>query len=168
MTNVAIAEDSLAQSVRNALRRLARSVTVITCRQGGQRYAMAATAVSEVSLDPPSMLVCVNQSASLYAPLAAGGEFCINVLNFSQEQISLVCGGSLKGEARFGTGQWLDTDSGVPYLRDAQANLFCHTEHSLMYGSHAIFIGRVTRALFDPAVDPLIYVAGKYSRVQSA
>ncbi len=168
MTQIALAED-LSQSMRNALRRFARSVTVITCRHGGQRYAMAATAVSEVSLDPPSMLVCINQSASIYAPLSSGAsEFCINILQSSQENISLLCGGSIKGEARFETGQWLETDSGVPYLRDAQATLFCHMDQSLRYGTHMIFIGRVTRALFDAAVDPLIYVAGKYSRIQSA
>ncbi len=96
------------------------------------------------------------------------GEFCINILHFSQEAISLRCGGDVQGEARFATGQWLEADSGVPYLRNAQANLFCHTDQSLLYGMHAIFVGRVTRAVFDTAIDPLIYVAGKYSRVQSA
>ena len=153
-------------AVRNALRRLARAVTVITCRHDGDRFAMAATAVSEVSLDPPSMLVCVNQSAAVYAPLSAGAAFCINILHSSHEQISVLCGGGAKGEARFAAGDWLESQSGVPYLNGAQANLFCCTEQSMLYGTHAIFIGRVTQVSFHPSVDPLIYVDGRYSRVQ--
>lgn len=155
-------------AVRSALRRLARAVTVITCRHDGDRFAMAATAVSEVSLDPPSMLVCVNQSASVYAPLSAGAAFCINILHSSHEQISVLCGGGAKGDARFAAGNWLESEAGVPFLSDAQGNLFCRTEQSMLYGTHAIFIGRVTQVSFDPLVDPLIYVDGRYSRVQPA
>lgn len=157
-------EENLVQAVRQALRRFAKAVTVISSRHDGCRYAMAATAVSEVSLDPPSMLVCVNRSASLYAPLAAGADFCINILHCSHEEISLLCSGTVKGEARFKTGRWLNTEEGVPYLGDAQASLLCRTEHSMTYGSHAIFIGRVAQAIFSPSVDPLIYVGGRYTR----
>jgi flavin reductase (DIM6/NTAB) family NADH-FMN oxidoreductase RutF len=138
----------------------------VTCKQAGVRYAMAATAVSEVSLDPPSMLVCVNRSASMHAPLSAGAEFCINILHASHERISILCGGSVKGEARFANGNWLQSEPGVPYLGDAQASFFCRTETSMTYGSHAIFIGRVTRAISKPDVDPLIFCAGRYSRVR--
>ena len=58
-------------SLRHALRRLAKAVVVITSADASARYAMAATAVSELSFEPPSMLVCVNRTASLYPPLAA-------------------------------------------------------------------------------------------------
>ncbi len=35
------------------LRALAKAVTVISCRHGNTRYAMTATAVNELSMDPP-------------------------------------------------------------------------------------------------------------------
>ena len=98
--------DELSAAVRHALRRLAKAVAILTCQHEGVRYAMAATAVSEVSMDPPSMLICVNQSASLYAPLRAGADFCINILHQSHEDISRLCSASPRGEARFAKGRW--------------------------------------------------------------
>src|SRR3546814_9845639 len=79
---------------------MAKSVNVITCMHEGVRYAMAATAADALSMDPPSMIVSVNRSASLHAPLSAGANFCINVLSRQQEEISRACGGKLKGEER--------------------------------------------------------------------
>ena len=60
---------SVALSLREGLRRLAKAVVVITCRHDGQRYAMAATAVSELSMEPPSLMICNKSSASLNSPL---------------------------------------------------------------------------------------------------
>src|SRR3546814_6417669 len=77
----------LAEQAKLALRRMAKSVTVITCRHEGVRYAVAATAADALSMDPPSMIVSVNRSASLHAPLSAGAGFCLNVLARPQEEI---------------------------------------------------------------------------------
>ena len=69
-----------ALALREGLRRLAKAVVVITCQHGGERFAMTATAVSELSMDPPSLLICVNRSASLHAPLSAKAA-CLSVLD---------------------------------------------------------------------------------------
>lgn len=148
--------------MRQALRRLAKAVVVITAHQRGERFAMSATAVSELAIDPPSMLVCVNRSASIYAPLQAGASFGINILHASHEPISRACSGAAKGEARFAVGSWLQGINGVPYLSDAQATLICANETSLAYGSHCIFIGSVTEVFYHQEVDPLIYADGEY------
>jgi flavin reductase (DIM6/NTAB) family NADH-FMN oxidoreductase RutF len=137
-------------------------VTVITTQHLGQRFAISATAVSELSMSPPSMLVCINRSASIYPPLHAGSHFGINILHISHEPISRACSGELKGEARFGLGAWQQSAEGVPYLQDAQATLICVQEKSLEYGSHRVFIGRVSEALYQEEVNPLIYADGHY------
>ena len=93
------------EDLRQALRRLAKAVVVITAWHEGSRYAMAATAVSELSFDPPSLLICVNRSASLHAPLSAGAPFAVNILHHGQEHIAARCSGAIKGEERFGEGE---------------------------------------------------------------
>src|ERR1044072_3155873 len=93
-----------ALALREGLRRLAKAVVVITCQHEGARFAMTATAVSELSMDPPSLLICVNRSASLHAPLAAKAGFCVNVLHHSHTDISALCSGKEKREARFAPG----------------------------------------------------------------
>ncbi len=155
--------EDLAMQAKLALRRMAKSVTVITCRHEGRRYAMAATAVDALSMDPPSMIISVNRSASIHAPLSAGTGFCINVLSRAQEEISRACGGRLKGEDRFALGRWVDGKDGIPVLADAQANIVCRNELSVSYGTHGIFIGRVMEVRHHGEIDPLVYVDGRYT-----
>jgi flavin reductase (DIM6/NTAB) family NADH-FMN oxidoreductase RutF len=154
--------EQMATVVRHALRRLAKAVTIITVKHAGQRYAMVATAVSEVSMDPPSMLVCVNKSASLHAPLSGGANFCINILHNSHSEISSLCSGSVKGEPRFAKGNWSPITSDIPRLLDAQASLVCKNERFVEFGTHGIFLGTVLETYTHGDVDPLVYVDGKY------
>lgn len=45
------------QAFRKAMRRFAATVSVISARQGVERHAMTATAVTSLSMAPPSLLV---------------------------------------------------------------------------------------------------------------
>lgn len=135
---------------------------VISCTYQGVRYAMSATAVSELSLDPPTMLICVNRNASLHAPLLAGADFAINMLHGGQEHIARNCGGALKGEERFNEGDWQLSDLGAPYLADAQASFICRQVNRLEHGTHSVFLGEVQLAHAAEKIDPLIYVDGRY------
>lgn len=155
----------IADALRRGLRRLAKAVVVITTRHEGTRYAMAATAVSELSMDPPSLLICVNKSASLDAPLSAGAGFCVNILHGDQLDIANTCAGQAKGEARFGFGRWAGDGDESPWLEDAQASFACRQEAAFDYGTHRVFIGRVEQVRLHGEVDPLVYVDGRYARV---
>lgn len=157
----------LSDDVRIALRRLARAVAVITCHHDGRQFAMAATAVTEVSLDPPSLLICVNRSAALYEPLSAGAGFCVNVLRRSQEPISRACSGEARGEARFKLGHWSSNELEPPCLEDAQANFFCRSVWQKDHGTHGIFIGEIVRVAVNGTIDPLIYLDGQYMDVEA-
>jgi flavin reductase (DIM6/NTAB) family NADH-FMN oxidoreductase RutF len=156
----------LMQGMRSAMRRLVASVVVVTARHDGVRYAMAASAVTSLSMDPPSLLLCVNKSASIYPILEAETDFCINVLSRSHEPIAVASSGAQKGEGRFAVGDWRDDpDTDTPFLGDAQASLICAVDGIHYYGTHGIFIGRVKRVHLHGDVYPLIYVDGRYSSV---
>jgi flavin reductase (DIM6/NTAB) family NADH-FMN oxidoreductase RutF len=154
--------DQLAEQTKLALRRLASAVAVVTCRDGQRRHAMTATAVNAMSMDPPSMIVCVNRSAAFHPAISLAARFAINILHRNQIEISIGCGGKARGEDRFGYGAWGE-EAGVPILTDAQARVVCTKEAKFDYGSHTIFIGRVTSVGIHGEVDPLIYVDGKYT-----
>jgi flavin reductase (DIM6/NTAB) family NADH-FMN oxidoreductase RutF len=155
--------------MKQAMRRLAASVVVATARDGDTRYAMAASACTSLSMDPPSILLCVNQSASIYPILNHGRDFCINMLSGSHEAISAACSGGAKGEGRFAIGDWRDDpDTNVPFLADAQASLICSVDAIHHYGTHGIFIGKVKRVHLHGDVYPLVYIDGRYSSVVEA
>ena len=149
------------------MRGLAKAVTVISCCHGSTRYAMTATAVNELSLDPPSMIICVNKSASLFAALADGANFGINVLHASQADISALCSGQAKGEARFALGSWRDSMLGPPYLVEAQSTFVCRNVSRHEFGTHGIFVGQVEEVYMRDRNDPLVYMDGRYGAFAS-
>lgn len=164
LKNAGSAPLSVAEQLRAGLRRLGKAVVVITCWYEGKRWAMTATAVSELSMDPPSLLVCVNKNASLYEPLVSGANFCVNILHADQLSVSQACAGAEKGEARFNQGRWGSGACGTPYLCEAQANFFCEHETYIEHGTHIVVIGAVREVDWWGEVDPLIYVDGGYAR----
>ena len=154
--------EQLAAQTKLALRRLASAVAVVTCRDGQTRHAMTATAVNAMSMQPPSMIVCVNRASTFHAAISRADTFAINILHRSQVQISMGCGGKARGEDRFHSAAW-NEESGVPVLPDAQASIVCAKQDRFDYGSHTIFLGRVTSVDIHGEVDPLIYVDGRYA-----
>ena len=82
------------------MRHVAATVYAVTTGHGGNRFGILATAVSSLSFDPPSVLVCVNRSASLHGPLASAETFCVNVLGLGLPAVYGVVALALVG---FGT-----------------------------------------------------------------
>jgi len=158
---------TLVPDFRNAMRRVAATVTLIsTTDAAGQRHGMAATAVNSVTMDPPTLLICVNQSASLHAPLVERGRFCINVLMPSHHELVGYFSGQKTGEGRFESGDWrLDSVTGLPYLHGAQCNLFCRVESVTTVGTHSVIIAAVDSVQMSDEVTPLLYANGRLHAV---
>ncbi|MET4693421.1 flavin reductase family protein [Endozoicomonas lisbonensis] len=161
-------KNDLKSSMLQAMRRLASSVSVVSCSGKAERHAMAATSVTSLSMDPPSLLVCVNQSTAMHSALAEGADFCINVLSLEQQDVSVACGGRLRGEERFAFGNWAKSEGGLPYLADAQSVLMCVQDGRYDYGTHTIFIGRIKSIQNSEDVNPLVYVDGRYTTTAEA
>ncbi|GLS28170.1 flavin reductase family protein [Marinibactrum halimedae] len=158
-------EFDLEQSMKEGMRRLASGVCVVsTVEKGGARQAMTASSVTSVSMEPPSLLVCVNRSAAIYSSLMGGQPFSISVLGADQQDVSNRCAGLEDGEARFEIGDWQQcTETGVWYLGDAQSVFVCQRAKDIEFGTHLIMIGEVSRVLVSEApISSLIYVDGGY------
>jgi flavin reductase (DIM6/NTAB) family NADH-FMN oxidoreductase RutF len=152
----------LAAAFKAAMRRFAATVTIVTVADGDTKSGMTATAVASVSTEPPALLVCVNRSASIHANLRMGANFCVNLLAADHIPLSAAFGGKLPPEDRFSLGAWQTHGTGVPYLDDAQANIFCVVDAMIEYGTHTIFIGRAEAVRLHGEVRPLIYGDGRF------
>ncbi|HSC75581.1 MAG TPA: flavin reductase family protein [Pseudomonadales bacterium] len=159
--------DLTAEGLRAGMRRLAASVCVITARDSnGQRQAMTATAVTSVSDNPASLLVCVNRQTTLHTILAAGGSFAVNVLGADQADISVQCASVEAGEARFSHVTWSEHHN-LPYLPSAQAVFFCDSATHMAHGTHLIVVGNVREVLVSKnPVNPLLYADGRYGKLR--
>lgn len=157
------APGDIATAFRGAMRRLASTVSVVTALADGRPLGMTMTAVTSLAMDPPSLLICVNSQTRLHAALSREGEhFCVNLLRHGQEEMASAFGGGLPPEHRFGIGDWAHDENGVPYLRDAQSNLFCTMSKAISHGSHTVFIGTVRQVRLEGEVGPLLYGDGRY------
>lgn len=155
-------EAAVKDRFRAAMRRLAGTVTIVTVRSGEICHGTTATAVTSVSMDPPSMLVCINRDSRLHAYLLKEATFCVNVLHADNVDASRIFASPVSADERFAGGDWQLMDQGAPWLADAQASIFCIKDRVIEYGSHTIFIGRVTDVKIREDISPLIYRDGSY------
>src|SRR3954465_6836529 len=105
---------------KQAMRRGAPTVKVVSICGDGKPMGITATAMSSLSMDPPSLLVCINQSASLHGSMGGVSHFGVNVLHRDQEPLANLFADSSLRELRFASG-WHFDQSGPPRLPDAQA-----------------------------------------------
>ena len=160
MSSVSPPPPALLSDFKQAMRRLASTVTIISTREGEHRHGMAATAVNSVTTTPPTLLICVNRTASIHDPLLAAGLFCVNLLGVEHEALVPLFSGQVAGEQRFDHGSWTAGFAGLPCLTDAQASLCCATLSTTACGSHTIFIGEVQAVTLSGETRPLIYQDG--------
>jgi flavin reductase (DIM6/NTAB) family NADH-FMN oxidoreductase RutF len=156
----------LTKAFRDAMRRMASTVTIITATDYERHHGMTVTAVTSVSMDPPSILVCLNSRTRLHDIMGQARRFCVNVLHTEQAELSTAFSGALPAEERFEKGAWRKADDGLGFLEDAQANIFCQKMAAIPFGTHTIFIGQVVDVRLGEAVEPLIYQNASY-RVSS-
>ncbi|MEX0954826.1 MAG: flavin reductase family protein [Rhizobiaceae bacterium] len=164
---MSIIEPSLdPNSFKLGMRRLASGVSLITTRDNaGQPHGMIATSVVSVSAEPPTLLVCVNKSASCHDVIDIEGVFCINLLGDGDDEIAQIFSSSKTRDARFSGGDWREMATGSPAHAGSLASFDCEVRSRVEAGSHTIFIGQVVDTqLWVDVVQPLIYLNGGYAR----
>lgn len=139
----------------DAMRHVTATVHAVTAELDGERHGILATAVSSLSFDPPSLLVCINRSASLHQPLANAEIFAINVLGTENLELAELFV-TARGEERFAIGKWASV-AGAPVLEDAQSSFVCRAVDRHEFGTHTIFIGELVYASHRRNAAPLTY-----------
>lgn len=162
-TGVAEAHEpaELSADFRLAMRRHAASVCLVTIGQGQAMNGMTITAATSFSMEPPSVLICVNKAASLTPQLVLGAGFGLTILGRHQDWIASAFARSPGGRARFDHGAWR-LDERLPWLEDAASNLHCTVVEAVAYGSHVAVIGRVDWVRLGEACPSLVYRDGTY------
>jgi flavin reductase (DIM6/NTAB) family NADH-FMN oxidoreductase RutF len=149
---------------RLAMRRVAATVNVISINVHGRPLGITATAVSSLSMEPPSLLACINRTAAVHASMADMANFRVNILHRDQEQIARMFADKKMEDLRFATGWELSADL-PPRLEDAQASILCRRIDHHQFGTHSIFIGVIEDVCVREDVSPLLYWNGRYGAI---
>ena len=152
---------SIQDNFRLAMRRYIYSVSIMSNRDSDDNLnAITVSSVTSISMNPPSILICINKSAKIHDSIVLGSKFCINLLNKDQQQLSDVCSDEDRHDQRFADKNWNTND--IPFLSNAQANIFCKVDKLSSYHTHTVVIGLVEDANFTETISTLTYVDGKY------
>jgi flavin reductase (DIM6/NTAB) family NADH-FMN oxidoreductase RutF len=149
---------------RSVMGHFATGVTVVTTAHNGQVRGMTANSFTSISLDPISVLICVNREAITHRILSASGVFCVNVLAEEHEALSRSCARPDTPEADLEGVPYHRGETGSPILDSALAYLDCRVAGSFEFGTHTIFIGEPMDC-GTATGRPLIYYRSAYTRL---
>ncbi|MDP9023855.1 MAG: flavin reductase family protein [Candidatus Eremiobacteraeota bacterium] len=145
---------------KDAMRRFATGVTVVTSLRDGEPRGVTVSAFASVSLDPPSVLICINREARSYLFISTSKIFCVNILSAQQEHLARRFSGKLR-EKQFEGVDFVVDRTGAAVLTGSLAHLDCEVTEEHQVGSHSIFIGKVLSAGIGSG-SPLGYVGGNF------
>jgi flavin reductase (DIM6/NTAB) family NADH-FMN oxidoreductase RutF len=146
---------------RHALARFASGVTVLTAQYEGQTHGMTANAFVSVSLDPPLVLVSLDNRSYMHRILPDAGRYGVSVLAEEQERLS----NHFAGRTAEGLPVRFTTRGGMPLLEGAVAYFVVRVLDTHPAGDHTLYIGRVEH--FESRDDkPLLFYAGRYQQLR--
>ncbi|MCC6178277.1 MAG: flavin reductase family protein [Chloroflexi bacterium] len=148
--------------LRKACGQFATGVTVVAVRDGDGVRGMTANSFTSISLDPPLVLVSIDQSNRTHQLLGTDSQFAVSVLAREHQSWSDRFAG------RHGDIQHLFDDvphrlvDGLPLIEGATAALVCRVVAIHPAGDHSIFIGEVEHLEWQPDGEPLLFFGGRY------
>jgi flavin reductase len=154
--------------LRQAFGTFATGVTVVTTG-GAEPHAMTANSFTSVSLDPPLILVSVDRRALMHHTLSATGVFAVSVLAADQEDIArhFADPTRTRGVAEFDAIAWLPGRcAAVPLIAGALATFECEVWRMYDGGDHSIFVGRLLSADWRADDEALLFLNGRFRRLQ--
>ena len=151
---------------KNALKLWASGVSVVTANSAEREQGMTATSFASVSMDPPQILVCINDSAETGAAIMHDKKFAVSILTADQQQASNEFAGGSSMQERFENVAWHKGELGLPVLDEALVSIECTVVQQVRAGTHWVVIGEIQSTQCQSG-DPLLYFNSSYRNVAS-
>ncbi|UOO82191.1 4-hydroxyphenylacetate 3-monooxygenase, reductase component [Uruburuella testudinis] len=152
------------QDFRHAMASCAAGVHVITTDGAAGRYGITMTAVTSITDEPPTVMLCINRKAAIIPILSANRDLCINVLSASQQDVAEHFAGmtKLSPEERFEYHIWHRGENGQLQVEGALAHLHGRiiAEHEV--GTHKVFYVRIGEIKIHGAEPALVYFRRRF------
>ncbi len=142
------------------MRRFPTGVAIVTTSLDGRIHGFTANAFASVSLEPPTVLICVNRIATAHPLIATSQRFCVNVLAVDQRPLAERFAGG-EPRSRFDGVRYRIGVTGSPILEGTVAHFDCEVTEELSASTHSIFLGTVLEAGWRDAA-PLGYFNRAY------
>lgn len=138
-------------------------VTVVSTETPAGPYGLTVNSFTSLSLEPPLILVCLDNRLSGFEQFVEAGQFAVNILASDQQEASIYFStpGTDRSHYLTGTGEM-----GLPLLEGALAVLECELSETFPGGDHTILVGRVRVARRFENRAPLVFLDGGYTSLK--
>ena len=155
-----------AKTLRRAMRHWATGVTVVTALSEGQVHGMTVSSFTCLALEPPLVLVSLEQRARTHDMVERSGQFGVTILAQDQQEASDRFGGRIGDSLdRFAGVETETLWSGVPFVKGGLAYFDCQVVTMHPAGTNTLFIGEVMALRIRKRTGPLLYFNRDYRRV---
>jgi 3-hydroxy-9,10-secoandrosta-1,3,5(10)-triene-9,17-dione monooxygenase reductase component len=154
---------------RRTMGRFATGVTIVTSAHGGDIAGTTVSAFSSLSIRPPLVAVCLDETSATRRLIDGSRVFAVNVLAQDQEALSERFATSRsEGEPhQFDGVSYREAVTGSPILQGCHAFADCRVVAAHEGGDHRIYVGRVqSLGAEDDGSRPLVYHGGRYRRLK--
>lgn len=149
------------RELRSALGCFPTGVIVVTASCEGAEHGMTANSFTSVSLEPPLVLVCIDNNARMSRLIERGMQFGLSILASDQENISR----HFSGRPQPGCVAQFVWYRGVPFIAGAAALFLCRATDSRVAGDHSVCIAEVEH--FErTSRPPLVFSGGSYTSLE--
>jgi flavin reductase (NADH) len=156
-------DDAPPVDIRPLMATFPTGVGVITAMGiDGHPWGMTCTSICSVTLEPPTILVCLRRESPTLGAVLASGAFALNLLHDSARPTAeLFASGA---PDRFSQVSWhVSTACKGPHLVDAAHTIAdCQVIYSETVGSHIVVFGEVRRITRQSDALPLLYGLRRY------
>jgi flavin reductase len=153
----------------SAMRCAAATVNIVTTNGPAGRGGVTVSAMSSVSADSPTLLVCIHEESRVASSILGNHVFCVNVLRDDQVEIAERFAGRAvsHGADKFACAHWTEERTGAPRLIDPLVAFDCRLAGSQKLGTHHVLIGSIVGVFMAGSGSPLVYSDRSYARVCS-
>lgn len=150
-----------AVQLRAAMGNFLTGVSVVTT-SSGVPHGMTANSLTCLSLDPPMVLLCLDNQTRMLTALTENGRFAVSILAEPQQSVALHFADPTRteGAPEFSGVDWFSGSCGIPLIGGALAWIECEVETVYAGGDHQIIVGAVTSAEQTPGT-PLAFFGGQ-------
>jgi len=150
---------------RGLMRYHASAVAVVAAGAPGRRAGLTVTALTALSDDPATILVCLQRKSGTHDIVRSAKAFAVNLLASDQQDIADRFSGrtGVAGEARFHGVTWAPLATGAPILASALVSLDCELLDQHEFSTHSVFFGRVVAGSCRGDAEPLLYFRTDYT-----
>ncbi|MFI8974978.1 flavin reductase family protein [Nocardia asteroides] len=138
-------------------------VTAVCAMVDGGPVGMAASSFTSVSMVPPLVSVCFQESSSTWPRLREQRRLGISVLAEGHDELCLRL--ARKSDDRFADIAWDHTPGGSVFVHGATAWLECSLRSEILAGDHTVALLDIHALRADPDAAPLVFHGSRFRRL---